>query len=188
MNNILNKFKDWIIFWAWIVFVLWIVQAMDHSAITWESLTANKWNWLVNSVESNSWKLLWVSNIWGDIEVSWWIKSPIWNVYKPIEYAWAALPRSGTFTSNWWTLMVFASASAFLWSSWLLQIDIELDNVVEWTMKTFTNEGSSHKAISSDVIIIEWVPSGAHTIELVPVDSITNAGDFSHVTILELPF
>ena len=48
----MSKFKNWIIMWIWFVLVLWIVNAWVWlEATTWDILTADKWNELVNKVE-----------------------------------------------------------------------------------------------------------------------------------------
>ena len=116
------------------------------------------------------------------------IKSTMWKVSKPIAFAGAAYPRSGTFTSNGGTLMIFASGAAYRSAAGTMQVDVELDGVVQGSLKAYTNEASSHKALNSDVIVLTGIGAGSHTVELTLVDGSSDANDYSQVTVLELPF
>ena len=123
------------------------------------------------------------------LEVAGSIKSTMWAVSKPIAYTGSAYPRSGTFTSNGGTLMIFASAGAYhATAGSTMQVDVKLDTVVKASLKAYTNEANSHKMLCSDPIVLTGIGAGSHTVELVLVAGSSDANDYSQVTVLELPF
>ena len=122
------------------------------------------------------------------LDVAGGIKSTMWAVSKPIAYAGSAYPRSGTFTSNGGTLMIFASAGAYAAAAGTMQVDVKLDTVVKASLKAYTNEASSHKMLCSDPIVLTGIGAGSHTVELVLVAGSSDVNDYSQVTVLELPF
>jgi hypothetical protein len=69
-----------------------------------------------------------------------------------------------------------------------MQVDIKVDSTVRGSLYEYTNEASSHKSLNSDAIILTGLASGAHTVELVLTQGSADAQDYSHVTIMELPF
>jgi hypothetical protein len=92
---------------------------------------------------------------------------------KPIAYAGAALPRTGTFSSSGGVLLVLASASAFSSAIGTMQVDVTLDGSVVGSLLGYTNEASSHKALSSNPIVLTGIPAGMHTVKLSLTTTVT---------------
>ncbi len=109
------------------------------------------------------------------------------KVTKAISYPGASFPRSGSFTSSGGTILIFVSASAFISSGNVPSIDVKVDNIVKGTIKVYTNEINSHKALVMDVIVLTNIASGNHTLDLVLATGASDSNDFSQATVLELP-
>ena len=77
MNKIIRKILDWGLMWIWIILIFWIVYAVDFSVNSGETLTADKWNELVDSVSwiytDDSWNVwIWTQSPNVKLEVTWW--------------------------------------------------------------------------------------------------------------------
>ncbi|HNT87608.1 MAG TPA: hypothetical protein PKL84_07060, partial [Candidatus Hydrogenedentes bacterium] len=110
-----------------------------------------------------------------------------WLVTKAIPYAGSGYPRSGNFScSTGSTILLFASASAYLGGAGTMQVDVRVDGSTRGSLRAFTNEGLSHKALNSDAIIVTGLGAGLHQVSLVLVSGAADTNDYSHVTVVEL--
>jgi hypothetical protein len=106
----------------------------------------------------------------------------------PIPYGGSVLPRSGTFSSSGGVLLVLASASAFNQAAGgTMHVDVTLDGNVVGALQGFTNEASSHKALTSNPIVLTGIAAGKHTVALSLAKGDTDGNDYSAVTVVELP-
>lgn len=116
------------------------------------------------------------------------------------------LPFSATFTTSGGTTLLWASASAFRPPSatggGLIGIDIFVDNLFVSTLRVMANEKNSHKTLPTEVIVLNSLPAGSHTLRWEEVDSNScgtpqetaqtnctevDGNDRIEATILELP-
>jgi hypothetical protein len=105
----------------------------------------------------------------------------------PIAYGGGPLPRSGTFASSGGVLLLLASASAYNGAGTAMRIDVSLDGSVVGALQGFTNETSSHKALTSHPLVLTGIAAGMHTVALSVAAGTTDVNDYSAVTVLELP-
>lgn len=122
MKNILNKFKNWIIFWLWLLFVLWVASAwVNLSTVnTWDSLTSTKWNDLVTKINdiwtrtdwiyNNSWNIgIWVATPTAKLDVNWTIVTDA-NTFASVG---SVMPNNMSY-SAWWNV-VWTTATLNKW-------------------------------------------------------------------------
>jgi hypothetical protein len=99
-----------------------------------------------------------------------------------------ALPVSGGFDSQGGTVMLFVSGSA--WRSataGMAGVDVIVDGTSVGSVRTYTNETSSHKALVSTPFVLD-LAAGAHTVQLDPLpDTSSDLNDPYVVVALELP-
>ncbi len=98
------------------------------------------------------------------------------------------LPVGGSFESQGGTVMLYVSGSA--WRSTtagMTGVDVIVDGTSVGSVRTYTNEISSHKALVSTPFVLE-LAQGAHTVDLQPLaDTATDSNDPFVVVALELP-
>lgn len=104
------------------------------------------------------------------------------------------LPLSATLKSGGGTLIIFVSGSAFRPTNvggGTIGVHVHIDNQAAAlaTLRGYTNETTSHKALVSFPIVTK-LSAGSHTIELRPLDTSVymDGNDHFRVTILQLPF
>lgn len=99
-----------------------------------------------------------------------------------------ALPLGGGFDSQGGTVMLFVSGSAFRSSmAGMVGVDVIVDGSSVGSVRTYTNEIASHKALVSTPLVVD-LPEGAHTVQLEPLaDTSTDSNDPFAVVALELP-
>jgi hypothetical protein len=130
------------------------------------------------------------------LEVNGTIKSPMWNVtqvfnMQPGVTAYNPPPPlvSGPFVTGGGTLLIFASGSGFKSPAGLIGMSIKIDGTNKGFAKCYTNEPSSHKAFTTNALVVTGIAAGSHTVTLESWDStMWNTDDFFSVTVLELPF
>lgn len=97
------------------------------------------------------------------------------------------LPVTGAFSSSGKTVVVFISGTGYAASAKLIGMELLVDGVSKGFAKSFTNESSSHKAFSSNAIVISGLAAGTHTLSLNSWNSTnTDDNDFFSATVLEL--
>jgi len=113
------------------------------------------------------------------------------SIYKPIKYARSGYPRNGTFVSKGGKLLIFASGTAYSKSKdTLMVINIYLDEHIIGSLQSLTNEGYSHKTLTSDIIVLTGIKPGSHIIEMKfsnPTKLFADKNDLSQITVVELP-
>jgi hypothetical protein len=115
------------------------------------------------------------------------VVSPMWRVTSVMNQRQGPLPISATFASGGGTLMVIFSGSGF--GTGNIGMGLQIDAVTLATTRSFTNETSSHKAFTTNVLVQGNVAAGNHTLSLfVLTNTTTDANDWFNVTVLELPF
>jgi hypothetical protein len=98
------------------------------------------------------------------------------------------LPLGGGFESQGGTVVLFVSGSA--WRNdmaGIAGVDVIVDGASVGSLRTYTNEISSHKALVSTPFVLD-LPAGAHTVDLEPLaGTSTDLNDPFVVVALELP-
>ncbi len=117
------------------------------------------------------------------------IRSPRWRVWQLFN-SHEDLPPDTGFESNGGTLMIFASGSGFSPpGGQVIGMQISIDGANRGDAKVCTNEANSHKAFTTDALVISGLAAGLHTLSLQPLTGTSiDSNDFFNVTILELPF
>ena len=74
IKKFFKKLWSWVIIWLWFILSIWIfiiVYAAWRSVMTpvwtWSWLTANSWNQMIDNLNDLNGRLLWVSNVWGNV-------------------------------------------------------------------------------------------------------------------------
>ena len=129
----------------------------------------------------------------GSINVTGYIKSPMWKVTQVFNSTPGGLPlKSAVFTTSGGTLMIIASGSGWKGVGGIIGMSILLDDnsaAPLGEVKGFTNEINSHKAFTCNALIKTGVAAGSHTITLSALSATnTDYNDFFNVTVLEFPF
>ena len=124
----------------------------------------------------------------GNLTVEGGIKSPMWNVTQVFNSRQGGLPlTSGAFTTGGGSLLIIASGSG--WGSGNIGMSIQLDGGTIGTVRSFTNEGGSHKAFTCNPLVQRNIAAGSHTITLTALAGTSSDGnDWFNVTVLEFPF
>jgi hypothetical protein len=92
------------------------------------------------------------------------------------------------FTTSGGSLMVFASCSGHHSGASEIGMEIFLDGASIGFAKAFTNEASSHKALTAATLVARNVAAGAHAITLKPRNgTLTSLHDFFNVAVMEVP-
>jgi hypothetical protein len=118
------------------------------------------------------------------------IKSTMWKVTQFFDAIAGPLPRtSAAFTTGGGTLVLFASGSGFASGVQKIGMEIRIDGAVKGHAKSYTNEPNSHKAFTTNLLVIAGIPAGSHTVTLATWNNtLTDSNDFFTATVLELPF
>jgi hypothetical protein len=96
--------------------------------------------------------------------------------------------KTMTFMSSGGQVILVVSGSAWSGAASILDVAVQLDGVTIGHLKTYTNEGSSHKAFPARAITVSPLAAGTHTIGLVGGAATVNtdATDWFNVTAVEL--
>lgn len=119
------------------------------------------------------------------------LNSPMWRVTHVMNAVAGPMPKtSSNFTTGGGTLIVFASGSGYRVPSGGIGMNVQVDGVTKGICKAFTNEASSHKAFTTNPIVVTGIAAGTtHTITVTAWNSTSSDGnDYYNVTVLELPF
>jgi hypothetical protein len=118
------------------------------------------------------------------------IKSPLWRVQQLMQSRIGGLPLIQPFNSSGGTLLIFASGSGFsALGSQAIGMQISIDGVSQGRAQSFTNESNSHKAFTTEALVVTGIVAGGHSLSLQALaNTSTDFNDFFNVTILELPF
>lgn len=100
-----------------------------------------------------------------------------------------ALPVAGQFESDGGGVVLYVSGSA--WRSdaaGMVGVDVLVDGASVGTVRAYTNEPSSHKALVATPFVLPRLPAGAHTVELQALpETSSDSNDPYRVVALELP-
>lgn len=134
----------------------------------------------------------------GAVQINGSIKNPMWNAIQVFNMKEGPLPlTSGPWETGGGTLLIFASGSGYSWfGSNFIGMSIRLDQNIVGVAKVFTNEAKSHKAFTTNALVVTNILAGPHTLTLEPLGfidptglfSVSDEADFFSVTVLELPF
>ncbi len=126
----------------------------------------------------------------GALQVNGSIKNPMWNAIQVFNMMAGPLPlTSGPWETGGGTLLIFASGSGYQPSGGHIGMIIKVDQDIKGIAKVCTNEVSSHKAFTTNALVVTDVLAGPHTLSLEAWNgAYTDGSDFFSVTILELPF
>jgi len=115
--------------------------------------------------------------------------SPMWKATHVLNQRQGPMPVSGTFVSGGGTLVIIFSGSGFATIGTNIGLALQIDGGTVATTRAFTNEPSSHKAFTTNILVQGNVAAGNHTINLIPlVNTLSDGNDWYNVTVLELPF
>jgi len=112
------------------------------------------------------------------------------SIYQPIKYSQSGYPRNGNFVSKGGKLLIFASGTAYTRSKdTMMEINIYLDEHIIGSLQSLSNEGYSHKTLTSDIIVLTGIKPGSHIIEmkLSSTKIFADKNDLSQITVVELP-
>ena len=128
------------------------------------------------------------TTVGGTLEVNG-VISPKWNVNQLLNMH-SDLPAPVTFTTGGGTLIIFASGSGFRQDTeGLVGMNITVDGTLYGDAKVYTNEYWSHKAFTTNALVVNNLQAGSHTLQLEAMsDTIIDYNDYFSVTVLELPF
>jgi hypothetical protein len=115
--------------------------------------------------------------------------SPMWKATHVLNQRQGPMPVSGTFVSGGGTLVIIFSGSGFASTATNIGLALQINGGTVATTRVFTNEASSHKAFTTNILVQGNVAPGNHTINLTPlVNTLSDGNDWFNVTVLELPF
>lgn len=128
-----NKILNWVVFSTWVLIILWIfiiwiylVKWSDLiTATDWENLSAEKWNQLVNKVDSikwledakviscryyntNAWSIWWITKTWTTADCNWFIPSSYTNCVisnRQTDWNWVHRWLQNCDKNEWWTYL-----------------------------------------------------------------------------------
>ena len=95
--------------------------------------------------------------------------------------------KTGSFTSTGGPLLVIVSGTGYASENDALLIAVQLDGKSLGTLKGYTNEGSSHKALPTRAFSVPAAAAGTHTVGILAgaTNLVTNSGDYFSVTVVE---
>ncbi|MEI6312366.1 MAG: hypothetical protein WCP57_08915 [Bacteroidota bacterium] len=112
----------------------------------------------------------------------------VWNQNSNIP---AANPTAFTTTAGS-KITIIASGSGYKGSAGLIGMDIYVDGVFRGSCRSYTNEISSHKAFTTNALVVSGLAAGNHSMQLVlrtGTDATTaDANDFFSATVIETPY
>jgi hypothetical protein len=115
--------------------------------------------------------------------------SPMWRATQVMNQRQGPLPINAAFASGGGTLVIIFSGSGFSAGGTNIGLVMQIDGSSVATTRSFTNEPSSHKAFTTNILVQANVAAGAHTLTLAPlVGTSTDGNDWFNVAVLELPF
>ncbi len=115
--------------------------------------------------------------------------SPMWRATHVMNQRQGPLPINASFASGGGTLVIIFSGSGFAGTATNIGMGLQIDGATVATTRSFTNELSSHKAFTTNILVQANIAAGTHTINLFAlVNTNTDANDWFNVTVLELPF
>jgi hypothetical protein len=115
--------------------------------------------------------------------------SPMWRATHVMNQRQGPLPVSANFASGGGTLVIIFSGSGFAATGTNIGLVLQIDGSSVATTRSFTNEPSSHKAFTTNILVQANVAAGNHSITLSPLSgTISDGNDWFNVTVLELPF
>jgi hypothetical protein len=115
--------------------------------------------------------------------------SPMWRATNVMNQVQGPLPRSANFTSGGGTLVIIFSGSGFAPTATNIGMMLQLDGSTVAPTRSFTNEPGSHKAFTTNVVVLPNIPGANHLINLIALpNTSTDGNDWFNVTVLELPF
>lgn len=116
--------------------------------------------------------------------------SPIFRVTQLLNQRQGPLPINNIpFTTGGGTLVIMFDGSGYSSSANNIGILVQLDSSAIGTTRTFTNEPSSHKTFTTNILVQGNVAAGSHTLSVgVLPNTITDQNDWFNLTVLELPF
>ena len=89
-------------------------------------------------------------------------------------------------------ITIFASGSGYRATTGIIGMDIYVDGSFRGSCKVFTNEVNSHKAFTSNAIVVTGLAAGTHSMQLVlrtGADATTSdLNDFFSATVIETPY
>ena len=115
--------------------------------------------------------------------------SSMWRATQVMNQRQGPMPVNASFVSGGGTLVIFFSGSGFSSGATNIGLVVLIDGSSIGTTRSFTNEGGSHKAFTTNIIVQPNVAAGAHSISLSAlVGTNSDGNDWYNVAILELPF
>jgi len=123
--------------------------------------------------------------------------SPILNVKQLFNQATGTLPKkSALFTTGGGTLLIIASGSGWTRTPGKIGMSIAVDGTIKGYANSYSNETYSHKAFTTNPLVVSGIAAGKHTITLAPLfgglapfgGTVTDVNDFFSVTVLEFAF
>jgi hypothetical protein len=117
------------------------------------------------------------------------LTSPMWRAFQVMDQRQGPLPQSAPLGSAGGTLVIIFSGSGFHAAGGNIGINLALDGQVKGTTRCCTNEKESHKAFTTNILVVPNIAAGAHTITLTPLPgTLTDVNDWFNISVLELPF
>ena len=116
--------------------------------------------------------------------------SPMWKATQVMNQRQGPLPVNAGFASGGGMLMIFLSGSGFSPGGGSnVGMQLQIDGVTMGFARSFTNEAGSHKAFTTNILLVAGIVAGVHTVNLAPLPGTnTDGNDWFNVAILELPF
>jgi hypothetical protein len=98
------------------------------------------------------------------------------------------LPKSGTMTKSSASskLLFQASGSAFNAGGATMIVDVRVNGLTVGQLRAYSNEGSSHKTLVSNSMVVTGLAAGNHSVSLVAAaGTSTDLNDYFDVTAIE---
>lgn len=116
------------------------------------------------------------------------LSSPMFAVNEVFNQRQGPLPISAVFNSGGGTLVIIFSGSGWANSAGNIGVFITINGVSVGNARTCTNETNSHKAFTTQALVLKGYAAGALTLGITPIQgTITDVNDWFNATVLELP-
>jgi hypothetical protein len=116
------------------------------------------------------------------------LSSPMFAATQVFNQRQGPLPISAVFNQGGGTLLIIVSGSGFATSGMNIGVFITINGASIGNARSFTNEPNSHKAFTTQVIVVKNFAPGALTLGITPIaGTVTDFNDWFNATVLELP-
>ena len=99
-----------------------------------------------------------------------------------------SMPINGSFVAGPGPVVLLASGTGYAGGAATLGMNVVVDGTTVGIVKGFTNEGGSHKAFSTNALVVNLAAGGSHTVSLTSFNgTVSDSNDYFNLTVLDAP-